>query len=123
LPQQTLLHTFESYCQSILRNEYITPAGRDFFLSELQTLHTNCKRVLNYAVEHNEVFSQNLPAIGPLVVCGLARTGTTLLYNLLACDPNCRVPLYTDMSVEIVPPIPRSDAIGRKRRIDLLKTA
>ncbi|CAF2963826.1 unnamed protein product [Rotaria sp. Silwood2] len=91
-----ILRTFESYRQSVLRNEYITPVGRNFFLSELHALHTNCKRVLNYAAEHNEVFSQNLPTVGPLVVCGLARTGTTLLYNLLACDPNCRAPLYTD---------------------------
>ncbi|CAF1391183.1 unnamed protein product [Rotaria sp. Silwood1] len=94
-----ILRTFESYRQSVLCNEYITPI-----------------------VEHNEIFNQNLPTIGPLVVCGLARTGTTLLFNLLACDPNCRVPLFTDMSVEIVSPIPRSDSIGQKRRLDLLKS-
>ncbi|CAF4810628.1 unnamed protein product, partial [Rotaria sp. Silwood2] len=117
-----ILRTFESYRQSVLRNEYITPVGRNFFLSELHALHTNCKRVLNYAAEHNEVFSQNLPTVGPLVVCGLARTGTTLLYNLLACDPNCRAPLYTDIAVEVVPPISRSDSIGQKRRNDLLKS-
>ncbi|CAF2963852.1 unnamed protein product, partial [Rotaria sp. Silwood2] len=66
--------------------------------------------------------SQNLPTVGPLVVCGLARTGTTLLYNLLACDPNCRAPLYTNIAVEVVPPISRSDSIGQKRRNDLLKS-
>ncbi|CAF0866928.1 unnamed protein product [Rotaria sordida] len=117
-----ILRTFELYRQSVLRNEYITPLGRNFFLSEFHTLHTSCKRVLNYAVEHNEIFNQNLPTIGPLVVCGFARTGTTLLYNLLACDPNCRAPLYTDMYVEVVPPIPRSDSIGQKRRLDLIKS-
>ncbi|CAF0848850.1 unnamed protein product [Rotaria sordida] len=117
-----ILRTFESYRQSVLRHDYVTPVGRNFFLSELHTLHTNCKRVLNYAVEHNEVFNQNLPTIGPLIICGLARTGTTLLYNLLACDPNCRAPLYTDMYVEVVPPISRFDSIGQKRRLDLLKS-
>ncbi|CAF0978480.1 unnamed protein product [Rotaria sordida] len=117
-----ILRTFESYRQSVLRNDYITPIGRNFFLSEFHNLHTNCKRVLNYAVEHNEVFNQNLPTIGPLIICGFARTGTTLLYNLLACDPNCRAPLFTDMEVEVVPPIPRSDSIGQKRRLDLFKS-
>ncbi|CAF3998273.1 unnamed protein product [Rotaria sordida] len=117
-----ILRTFELYRQSVLRNDYITLAGRNFFLSELYNLHTNCNRVLNYAVEHNEVFNQNLPTIGPLIICGLARTGTTLLYNLLACDPNCRAPLFTDMNVEIVPPISRSDSIGQKRRLDFLKS-
>ncbi|CAF1096946.1 unnamed protein product [Rotaria sordida] len=118
-----ILRTFESYRQSVLRNDYITPIGRIFFLSELHNLHTNCKRVLNYAVEHNEVFNQNLPTIGPLIICGFARTGTTLLYSLLACDPNCRAPLFTDMEIEVVPPIPRSDSIGQKRRLDLFKSS
>ncbi|CAF1603390.1 unnamed protein product [Rotaria sp. Silwood1] len=48
------------------------------------------------------------------------RMGTTLLYNLLACDPNCRAPLYTDMMIDVVPPIARSDSIEQKRRIDIL---
>ncbi|CAF4103313.1 unnamed protein product [Rotaria sp. Silwood2] len=114
-----IFRTFESYRQSVLRNEHITPGGRIFFLSELQNLHTNCKRVLNYAIEHNKFVDQNLPTIGPLLVCGLGRTGTTFLYNLLACDPQCRAPLYTDMCIDIVPPIARSDSIGQKRRMDI----
>ncbi|CAF4162312.1 unnamed protein product, partial [Rotaria sordida] len=56
-----------------------------------------CKHVLNYAIEHNKFVDQNLPIIDPLLVCGLVRTGTTLLYNLLACDPQSRAPLYTDI--------------------------
>ncbi|CAF1311238.1 unnamed protein product [Rotaria sordida] len=117
-----ILRTFELYRQRVLRNDYITLAGRNFFLSEFHNLHTNCKRVLNYAVEYNEVFNQNLPTIGPLIICGLARTGTTLLYNLLACDQNCCAPLFTDMNVEVVPPILRSDSTRQKRRLDFLKS-
>ncbi|CAF5075325.1 unnamed protein product, partial [Rotaria sp. Silwood1] len=43
-----------------------------------------------------------------LVLCGLHRTGTTLLYNLMACDPACRAPLYVEM-IQPVPPLARSD--------------
>jgi len=43
-----------------------------------------------------------------LLICGLP---PTLLYNLLACDSNCRAPLYTDMCIQIVPPIARSNSI------------
>ncbi|CAF3099848.1 unnamed protein product, partial [Rotaria sp. Silwood2] len=118
-----IFRTLESYRQSVLHNVHITHFGRHFFLSQFDTLHRNCKHVLNYAAEHNEIFNQNLPTIGPLVICGPARTGTTLLYNLLACDPNCRAPLYTDMNVEVVPPIARSDSIGQKRRIDSLNSS
>ncbi|CAF1153850.1 unnamed protein product [Rotaria sordida] len=117
-----IFRTFESYRQSILRNKHITSVGRNFFLSELQNLHTSCKRVLNYAIEHNKFVDQNLPTIGPLVVCGLARTGTTLLYNLLACDQQCRAPLFTDMCIDIVPPIARSDSTGQKRRMDIFNS-
>ncbi|CAF1258182.1 unnamed protein product [Rotaria sordida] len=117
-----IFRAFESYRQSVLRNEHMTPVGRTFFLSELQNLHTDCKRVLNYSIEHNKFVDQNLPTIGPLLVCGLARTGTTLLYNLLACDPQSRAPLYTDMCIDVVPPIARSDSIGQNRRMDILNS-
>jgi hypothetical protein len=30
----------------------------------------------------------------PLIVVGMPRTGTTILYDLLACDPSARAPLY-----------------------------
>ena len=117
------LDAFESYCQSILRNKYITSTGRNFFLSLFQNYHTNFKRVLNYAANHNKFLDQDLPIIGPLVISGPPRTGTTLLYNLLACDPHCRAPLYTDMCIDVVPPIPRSDFNGQKRRIDIANSS
>ncbi|CAF3990529.1 unnamed protein product, partial [Rotaria sordida] len=60
----------------------MVPIGRYYFRSELHTLHTNCKRVLNYAAEHNEIFNRNLPTIGPLVICGLARTDDEQLSDI-----------------------------------------
>ncbi|CAF2738695.1 unnamed protein product [Rotaria sp. Silwood2] len=51
----------------------------------------------------------------PLVLCGMPRTGTTLLYNLLACDPACRAPLLTEM-IQPVPPLARSDTVGQMQR-------
>ncbi|CAF0789379.1 unnamed protein product [Rotaria sordida] len=51
----------------------------------------------------------------PLVLCGLPRTGSTLLYNLMACDPACRAPLYVEMA-RPVPPLARSDTTGQMQR-------
>ena len=59
-----------------------------------------------------------MPAIGPLVICGLPRSGTTLLYNLLACDSNCRAPLFTEMFVQTDPLVERSNLVKQKRRTD-----
>ncbi|CAF2642356.1 unnamed protein product [Rotaria sp. Silwood2] len=85
-------------------------------LSTLAMQHQQCKNVLNYAAANPKLLNETLPNVGPLVICGLPRTGSTLLYNLLACDPNCRAPLTTDMLGECIPPIPRANAIEHQRR-------
>jgi hypothetical protein len=109
-----IFRAFELYRRSILENNRLTCVGRHLAFSTLEELHTTYKQVLNYVATNN--VSQNLPDIGPLVICGLPRTGTTLLYNLLACDPNCRAPLYTEINVQSVPPISRSNLIEHERR-------
>ncbi|CAF1391486.1 unnamed protein product [Adineta steineri] len=113
-----ILHAFELYRRSILCNEHMTCLGRHRALTEIGKLHTNCKEVLNYMAEHSEILSGNLPPFGPLIICGLPRTGSTLLQNLLACDPDCRSPLITDMCVDIVPPISRSNSVEHEKRMD-----
>ncbi|CAF2156053.1 unnamed protein product [Rotaria magnacalcarata] len=56
-----ILDTFESYRQNILRDENVAPAGRSFLPSELQSLDTHCKRVMNYVTEHQYITKQSLP--------------------------------------------------------------
>ncbi|CAF3281636.1 unnamed protein product, partial [Rotaria sp. Silwood2] len=51
----------------------------------------------------------------PLVLCGLPRTGSMLLYNLLACDPASRAIIYTEMA-QPVPPVARCDTAGQIQR-------
>ena len=99
----------------ILKNERLTPIGRHLFCTRLEQNFDKCKRVLNY--EANRLKNQSAPPIPirPLLVCGLPRTGTTFLYNLLACDPACRAPLILDMLVP-VPPIARSDTTAQMQR-------
>jgi hypothetical protein len=35
--------------------------------------------------------NQSLPVNGPRIICGLPRTGTTLIYNLLDCDASHQI--------------------------------
>ncbi|CAF3378185.1 unnamed protein product, partial [Rotaria sp. Silwood2] len=72
---------------------------------------------------NNELLRRSLPNVGPLIICGLPRTGSTFLYNLLACDPNCRAPLFTEMLIDPVPPISRSNLIEHERRITKARLA
>jgi hypothetical protein len=58
-------------------------------------------RVEQYAREHPEVTQAGIPS--PVVVMGLPRTGTTLLSNLLACDPARRSLLQWEAN-DPVPP-------------------
>lgn len=111
-----VLHGFDLYRRSVVCNNHLTPVGQHILLCTLHQLHTSYKQVLNYVTKNKEILKCSLPITGPLVICGLPRTGTTLLYNLLACDPNCRAPLYTEMYIESVPPISRSNLVEQKRR-------
>lgn len=47
-------------------------------------------RLVKDAKDHPEIEAQSIDR--PLVVCGLPRTGTTILYDLLTRDPSARAP-------------------------------
>jgi hypothetical protein len=116
-----ILDKFKQHRRHVLENDQLSPIGRHMTLFRLEQAYTVCKRALNYAAANTELISGSLPSFGPLIICGLPRTGSTLLYNLLACDPNCRAPLLTDMSFECIPPISRSDVDERERRMLIAK--
>ncbi|CAF1533296.1 unnamed protein product [Adineta ricciae] len=116
----TILNLFELNRQVVVENDQVTDIGRHLLLSKLEKAHTTFKEVLNYIVSQNVLSKCSLPEFGPIFVCGLPRTGSTLLYNLLACDPNCRAPFTTDMSGECLPPISRSNTEEHERRKSML---
>ena len=116
-----VLNAFQDYRRRILHDDSLPPVSRHTFFRTLKTVYTNCKQVLNYMAEHSELLSRSLPTTGPVVICGLPRTGTTLLYNLLACDTRCRAPRFTEMHIQPVPPITRSNLVEQERRAALAK--
>jgi hypothetical protein len=79
--------------------------------------HNNVKNVLNYLATKPSETKQQISEVPMIVICGLARTGTTLLHNLMACDPSGRFPLLTDMAMQPIPPISRSNIEEHKTRI------
>ncbi len=62
--------------------------------------------MVDYRKHHPEVNKEQIKA--PIFIAGLPRTGTTLLYNLLAQDPNHRVPLGWEVVFPDPPPQPDS---------------
>lgn len=56
-----------------------------------------------YRKDHPELAAEKVER--PLFVLGLPRTGTTLLYELLACDPSSRSPTTWELSRPCPPPL------------------
>ncbi len=60
--------------------------------------------IVGYGSEHPEVAAA--PINRPIVIVGQPRTGTTILYDLLAQDPGLRVPLTWEVDTPVPPPEP-----------------
>lgn len=86
---------------SCRRTGALNPTGRDVLHKAAVRHLRNLRYVQAYVDAHPEVVTRQLHA--PLVVTGLPRTGTTLLHNLLACDPAHRVLRFWE-ALHPVPP-------------------
>jgi hypothetical protein len=65
--------------------------GMSIVESEFISYLSNRLRILDWRTSHPEVAT--VPVRRPLVICGQPRTGTTILFDLLAQDPAHRAPL------------------------------
>lgn len=84
------------------REAELTPFGRWFIREGLISSVRSRLLVQDYLSRNPSVLDANL--LPPLIVVGMPRTGTTLLYNLLAQDPDARPLMYR----ETLQPAPRS---------------
>lgn len=92
----------------------LNEVGRAMVETELVNYLSNRLRILDWRASHPEVA---LGAVSrPIVICGQPRTGTTILYDLLALDPAHRAPLTWE--VDFPCPPPRTDTYDRDPRID-----
>lgn len=100
-----------------LRNPNLSDFGRKF-LRRLATRDL-CRRlkVLAYLAEHPEILKVEIPPI--VFITGAARTGSTLLHNLMATHPRCRTLLRWEL-MEPLPP-PASETFATDPRIAALQ--
>jgi hypothetical protein len=102
-----------------LRNPKLNDFGR-MFLRRL-AVRDLCRRqrVLAYLTEHPEILEVEIPPIA--FITGYARTGTTLLHNLMATHPAGR-PLLRWELMEPLPP-PRAETYATDPRIAKLQAS
>lgn len=94
------------------REAGLTPFGRLFVREILTECAQNRLRVREYVRVHPEV--RDAPLLPALIVVGMPRTGTTLLYNLLCQDASAR-PLLGWESLQPASPRSGPSWINRRR--------
>ncbi|MDX2169095.1 MAG: sulfotransferase [Deltaproteobacteria bacterium] len=85
---------------AIDRSPLIAPVGRVMLHQQLLQLLRNRLLLTDLLVRHPEIHA--IPVARPIVICGLPRTGTTHLHNLMAADPALRSLPYWE-SLEPIP--------------------
>lgn len=85
----------EILVESIQNQARLSPFGRYFARRQLIEVLMHRLRITDYRARHPAVAAQEIKR--PLLVLGLPRTGTTLLYELLAQDPAHRAPLSWEL--------------------------
>ena len=76
--------------------------GRLRARGELQLILQNRLRLVDLWAREPSITTGSVRA--PIIVTGLGRSGTTLLHELLACDPDNRAPLLWEMLHSVPPP-------------------
>ncbi len=105
--------------QSLEEDARLTPFGRFFARKQLVEALAHRLRMIEWRNRHPQVAGERIER--PLFVLGLPRTGTTLLYSLLARDPAHRAPLSWEVDSPNPPPTaegydtdPRIEEVGRR---------
>lgn len=96
-PLERLVEAFEAEAN-------LTPFGRWFIRELLIGMVRRRLQIHDYLCRHPDALQARLR--DPLIVVGMPRTGTTLLFNLLCQDPSAR-PLMRWESLQPAPPRPR----------------
>jgi Sulfotransferase family len=97
---------FRHLCASLDDEARLHLPGRIRTRGEIQLILQNRLRMVELWRREPGVLRE--PIHGPIVVTGLGRSGTTLLHELLACDPDNRPPLLW----ELLHSVPYDDASG-----------
>jgi hypothetical protein len=91
---------------SVEREADLSTLGRVSCRETLLRYLENRLRLTEYRKQHPEVAEQRVER--PIFIVGLPRTGTTLLFNLLAQDPGNRAPLSWEVEWPVPPPEPET---------------
>lgn len=99
-------------CAALQNEAGLSDTGVAIVFEQLVGNLINRLRLQELLTEHPEI--DDVPIERPIIICGLPRTGTTHLHNLLAADPGLRYLSYW----ESLEPFPAPDEPGDQGRRD-----
>lgn len=94
----------ERLVDSLERDAFLTPVGR---MIARERILNSAKNRLDYLGDrklHPEIAQEKI--VAPIVVLGMPRTGSTILHDILAQDPDSRAPLTWEVMFPSPPPEP-----------------
>ena len=91
----------EVVCTALGKDVVLSPAGKAAAFVQLSELLRNRLLVNDILRRHPEI--DELEVRAPIVICGLPRTGTTHLHNLLSADPALRSLPYWESVQPVLP--------------------
>jgi hypothetical protein len=103
----------EVLCDALDREASLSDAGRAVAFEQLSQHLVNRLRLQDLIARNPEILT--VPIERPIIICGLPRTGTTHLHNMIAADPAIRHLPYWE-SLEPVPAPGEEDPQGRRER-------
>ena len=93
---------FDRLLASLNEEAELTPLGRLIAREEILTALTNRLRLVAHHQRHPEIGAA--PIASPIIIIGMGRSGTTILHELLALDPNNRTPATWEVDMPFPPP-------------------
>ena len=99
-------------CTALRTEAGLSDTGVAMVFEQLVGNLINRLRLQALLTEHPEI--ADIPIERPIIICGLPRTGTTHLHNLMAADPDLRQLSYW----ESLEPFPAPDEPGEQARRD-----
>ncbi len=87
---------------SLLNESNLNELGHAVAESQITTALTTRLRIIDWHRNHPEMADS--PVAAPIMILGQPRTGTTILFDLLAQDPGLRAPLTWEVSDPVPPP-------------------
>lgn len=92
----------EALCRALREEAGLSPTGVVSWYSQLLQFLKNRLLVADLLARHPEI--HDIRIARPIIVCGLPRTGTTHLHNLIAADPALRSLPYWESLEPVLPP-------------------